>query len=397
MKYDDRTPAKKKDRKAAAKCRTDGTCYPMKVTVEGVEGDVPPGVHNFTIRSKFARDEFHVALEGPELSPTFVEAHGNGEYTASYCVELPGFYQLHVRILQIDGHESLRRDVFRSPFAVRVRGRGTRAGGGPSPAGRPDAARCRTARRASQGRWVRYDHAARHGLLPRDERPRWEEVLEATADEYVWLPYACRLQPLNLAGLRGRFENRTHCLCCDSYLRSLFADALFVFGMIDETKHFEKRSKTPDVHRSWELEGVSMAWHDRTYFSKCLAKSPNGISIVNILDQGLAVGEGTALAKVAAATARGGGRFVFFVGHPWSGDHRIAHRRNADIQRAQRSAYDDLPPGVDVFDAVGFAFPRIYHEVCDSSHVSCVVSGRLTVLAYWELLILAQLLPEQYE
>ena len=107
---------------SAANCRKEGRCYPDKVSVEGVEGEVQPGIHNFTIRSEFTKDEFHVAMEGPELSPTFVESHGNGEYTASYCVELPGFYKLYVRIIQIDGYESLRKDLFESPFAVRVKG-----------------------------------------------------------------------------------------------------------------------------------------------------------------------------------------------------------------------------------------------------------------------------------
>ena len=76
----------------------------------------------------------------------------------------------------------------------------------------------------------------------------------------------------------------------------------------------------------------------------------------------------------------------------WSGDNRVAHRSNLDIQRAQRSAYDVLPPEVDIFDAFGFAFPQVYHDTCDDSHVSCVILERLTVLAYWELLILAQVL-----
>lgn len=371
----------------AADCRKDGRCYPAKVSVEGLDGEVQPGVHNFTIRSQFIKDEFHVAMEGPELSPTFIESHGNGEYTASYCVELPGFYKLFIRIIQIDGYESLRKDLFRSPFTVRVQGsmHGVHS--------RSTALEhCQTARRASQGRWVRLDHAKGHNLIPRSEEPQWEKVLERVVDEYIWLPYLCRLKPMDLNGLRDLFQNRSHCLCCDSYIRTLFADALFVFGMINETKHFEKREKMPYIHQNWELEGVSMSWHDFGNFGKCLEKHPNGISIFNILDNAIEKNRSKDFANYSATALLGGGRFVFFVGHPWSGDHRIAHRTNAALQQAQQSAYEFLPPEVDIFDVFAFNFPRFYSDTCDSSHISCVISNRLTVLAYWELLIVAQLL-----
>jgi len=395
MKYN-KTQAGWKQTISAANCRKEGKCYPVKVSVEGVEGEVQPGVHNFTIRSQFTKDEFHVAMEGPELSPTFVESHGNGEYTASYCVELAGFYKLYVRIIQIDGSQSLRKDLFESPFTVRVRGSAEFPGGNPSPSNPTVLEHCQTARRASQGRWVRFDHAKRHNFISRFEEPQWEEVLNTIVDEYVWLPYSCRLKPMDLNGLRDLFQNRTHCLCCDSYIRTLFADALFVFGMINETQHFEKRSKLPNIHKNWELEGVSLSWHDYNNFGKCLMKRPNGISIYNILDTGISADWGKRFpntsAKASETVALGGGKYVFFVGHPWSGDHRVAHRSNLALQRAQRSAYDFLPPEVDVFDVFAFTFPRIYHNACDGSHVSCVISNRLTVLAYWELLILAQLL-----
>jgi len=393
MKYN-KTQAGWNETISAANCRKDGKCYPNTVSVEGVVGTVQPGVHNFTIRSQFTNDEFHVAMEGPELSPTFIESHGNGEYTASYCVELPGFYKLYVRIIQIDGYESLRKDVFASPFTVSVRGSAEFPGGNPSSSNPTVLEHCQTARRASQGRWVRFDHAKRHNFISRLEEPQWEQVLETTVDEYVWLPYSCRLKPMDLNSLRDLFQNCTHCLCCDSYIRTLFADALFVFGMIDETKHFEKRSKKPDIHKNWELEGVSMSWHDYNNFGKCLMKRPNGLTIFNILTGGISASSkliGMA-ANASATVALGGGKYVFFVGHPWSGDNRVAHRSNLALQRAQRSAYEFLPPEVDVFDAFSFTFPRIYHNTCDDSHVSCVISNRLTVLAYWELLILAQLL-----
>ena len=86
----------------AQECANAEDCYPGRlVNVEGVDILVEPGVHHFQINSQFARDEFHVALDGPELSPTFVEAHGNGTYTASYCVELPGFYKLHAALVSL--------------------------------------------------------------------------------------------------------------------------------------------------------------------------------------------------------------------------------------------------------------------------------------------------------
>ena len=197
---------------------------------------------------------------------------------------------------------------------------------------------------------------------------------------------------MDLDSLREIFQNRTHCVCCDSYIRTLFADALFVFGMIDEKKHFEKRSRLPYIHKNWELEGISMSWHDYDNFGKCLTKLPNGISIFNILDKAIGADWGKRFPNALHPNPPGGGKYVFFVGHPWSGDHRVAHRSNMALQRAQRSVYKFLPPEVDVFDAFAFTFPRIYHNACDGSHVSCVISNRLTVLAYWELLILAQLL-----
>ena len=142
--------------------------------------------------------------------------------------------------------------------------------------------------------------------------------------------------------------------------------------MINETKHFEKRWRKPDIHENWELEGISM--------------SRDGISIFNILmDPGRVRFMGKNFSNHSATAALGGGKFVFVVGHPWSGQHDA-------IQHTQRAAFDVLSPEVDIFDAFAFTFPRIYHSTCDGSHVSCVLPGRLTALAYWELLILAQLL-----
>jgi hypothetical protein len=93
LKYNDEQSGwKNKTALTPAECANNGRCYPDQVSVEGVDGLVEPGVHSFTINSLYTYDEFHVAFEGPELSPTFVEAHGSGTYTASSCVELPGFY-----------------------------------------------------------------------------------------------------------------------------------------------------------------------------------------------------------------------------------------------------------------------------------------------------------------
>ena len=142
----------------AAECANDGSCYPEMVKVKGVDAVVEPGVHSFTITSQFMRDEFHVALEGPELSPTFIEAHGNGTFTASYCVELPGFYKLYIRILQINKFVALRKDVFQSPFSVHVRGKAELQ--------TITLDSCTRVGQATQGRWVRFDHAVSSNLVP---------------------------------------------------------------------------------------------------------------------------------------------------------------------------------------------------------------------------------------
>lgn len=130
-----------------------------------------------------------------------------------------------------------------------------------------------------------------------------------------------------------------------------------------------------------------MSWHDTENFMTCLEKSPNGISIFNVLTERIDKRMAPEFVNEASLATAAGGRYVFFVG-----DHRLAHRTNDSIQRAQQAAFDTLPLEVDIFDEFAFTFPRDYTETCDASHVSCVFNGRLTALAYWELLILAQLI-----
>eukprot|EP00588_Corethron_pennatum_P001343 CAMPEP_0194298792 /NCGR_PEP_ID=MMETSP0169-20130528/60363_1 /TAXON_ID=218684 /ORGANISM="Corethron pennatum, Strain L29A3" /LENGTH=490 /DNA_ID=CAMNT_0039048817 /DNA_START=111 /DNA_END=1583 /DNA_ORIENTATION=- len=408
----------------AQQCADALNCYPLMVMVEGVEVTVKPGVHSFTITSQFARDEFHVALEGPELSPTFVEAHGNGTYTASYCVELPGFYKLYVRILQIDAQISFRKDTFKSPYSVNVQGNtrhpSTNTAEIPvayasinstlphlrkslvkapihlteSPQIRAMDS-CTTVRQATQGRWVRFDHAVIYNLLPSSYLQQWEEFLEISRDEYIWIPYSCRLRPMNLDDIRVIFHNLTHCACCDSYIRTLFSATMYALGIFnkDETRDtshgwFEGESKQL-YQKNWEIKGMSMSWHDYKHFKKCLLKGPNGLAVENILANKV---NSSQVANHAAMVKNSLGKFVFFVGHPWSGDDRRSKRHNYAIQHAQHAAFTKLGSEIDIFDAFAFTFPRIYHEACDSSHVSCISSERPTLLGVWELLILAQIL-----
>jgi len=370
-------------------CAKQGDCYPDKVLVKGVDVLVETGVNSFTITSLFARDEFHVALEGPELSPTFVKAHGNGTYTVSYCVELPGFYKLYVRILQINGTDTLRKDIFQSPFSVRVRGKAeAELQTLPTESNQVALDFCTSARQATQGRWVRFDHAKRYNLVPSFELQQWGEVLEVTRDEYVWIPYSCRLRPMTLDDLRALYQNRSHCLCCDSYIRTLFSDTMSVLGIFNKTQHEQTRDGSL-IHRNWDIHGMAMAWHDMAYFERCLQKHPNGLSVENILGGKPNPGH---VAHHSATVGKTSGKFVFTVGHPWSGDHRVARRSNYMMQDAQRASFIELDSDIDIFDAFAFTFPRIYHEACDSSHVSCVISDRLTMLGFWEMLIFAQML-----
>lgn len=399
-----------------SECASYEDCYPKKIEVKGIEYVVEPGIHSFTIVSQFKRDEFHVALEGPELSPTFVEIHNNGTYTASYCVELPGFYKLYVRILQIDGKVSFRKDTYKSPYSIHVKSKAknpinythaysTNTSLLPSIAKFPvhlsDAPvtkamdSCTTVREATQGRWVRFDHALRHSLLLTHELPLWEEILEITRDEYVWFPYFCRLRPMNLGDIRNIFQNLTHCVCCDSYVRTLFSATMYAVGIFDK-----KQSHSTSVgwfgsawgslkHKNWEMEGVSMSWHNNKHFETCLRKSPNGLVVQNILTDKVIK---SLVDDHAAMMNNTLGKFVFFVGHPWSGDDRRNKRNNYSIQQAQYDAFTKLGSEIDIFDAFAFTWPRIYHEACDGSHVSCIDSDRLTLLSFWEILILAQIL-----
>jgi len=380
---------------SAAACANNDACYPAMVKVTGVDAVVEPGVHSFTITSQFMRDEFHVALEGPELSPTFIEAHGNGTFTASYCVELPGFYKLYIRILQINKFVALRKDVFQSPFSVHVQGKAELQ--------TITLDSCTRVGQATQGRWVRFDHAVSSNLVPSFELQQWGEFLEISRDEYVWLPYSCRLRPMNLEELRTLFQNRRHCACCDSYIRTLFSGTLWALGIFNDSQ-MEQTSKTRQsdgtyspgklIHHNWEIEGVSMSWNDIKDFERCLLKRPDGLVVESILLEPPAKLAGRLLRAVnhSATVGNSSGKFAFFVGHPWSGDHRIAHRSNYDIQRAQRATFNDLGLGIDIFDAFAFSWPRIYHEACDGSHVACAISDRLTLLGVWEMLILAQIL-----
>jgi len=398
-------------------------CYPLMVNVRGVEVIVEPGVHSFTITSQFAGDEFHVALEGPELSPTFVEAHGNGTYTVSYCVELPGFYKLYVRILQIDGRVSLRKDTTKSPYSVYVQGkakhpntdrRELHAAYAPinsrgssihsslvkDPIYLYDAPQtramdsCTTVRRATHGRWVRFDHAVRYNLLPSSELRQWEDFLEITRDEYVWLPYYCRLRPMNLDNIRALFQNRTHCACCDSYIRTLFSATMYALDIFNKNQTKDTSSGWFEggstlIHKNWEIKGVSMSWHDHGNFKRCLLKSPNGLVVDSILVEKVNKAQVNSYAAMVNNTP---GKFVFIVGHPWRGDDRRNKRNNYAIQHAQHVAFTGLGSEIDIFDAFGFTFPRIYHEVCDGSHVSCITSDRPSLLGVWEILILAQIM-----
>ena len=249
----------------AQQCADALDCYPLKVNVRDVEDIVEPGIHHFTIESQFAEDEFHVAFEGPELSPTFVEAHGNGTYTASYCVELPGFYKLYVRILQIDSKVSFRKNTVKSPYSVYVHGHANHpstnkkeshlayapndsTGGSihPSLVKAPvnisgasqirEIDYCTTVRQATHGRWVRFDHALRYNLLPSSELQQWEDFLHITRDEYVWLPYSCSLRPMKWNDIRALFQNRTHCACCDSYIRTLFSATMYALDIFDKNQ-----------------------------------------------------------------------------------------------------------------------------------------------------------------
>lgn len=407
----------------AKQCADALDCYPMRVNVRDVEDIVEPGIHSFTIKSQFAGDEFHVALEGPEMSPTFVEAHGNGTYTASYCVELPGFYKLYVRILQIDGKVSLRKNTFKSPYSIYVHGHANHpntnrkeshvayvpndsTGGSihPSlvkaPVHLSDAPQtraidsCTTVRQATHGRWVRFDYALRYNLLPSSELQQWEDFLETTRDEYVWLPYSCSLRPMKWNDITALFQNRTHCACCDSYIRTLFSATMYAIDIFDKNQTqvtsmgwFEGKYNL--AHENWEIEGMSMSWHDNRNFEKCLLKSPNGLAVENILTVNV---NKTQVNTHAAMINNTSGKFVFFVGHPFSSAHRLANRSNYAIQHAQHTAFTELGHEIDIFDAFGFTFPRIYHETCDGSHVSCIISDRLTLLGVWELLILAQIM-----
>ena len=404
------------------KCADAVDCYPFLVKVQGVDSKVEPGVHSFTITSLFARDEFHVALEGPELSPTFIEAHGNGTYTASYCVELPGFYKLYVRILQINSVVSLRKNTYKSPFSIHVQGKAnhpnanttnapvarasvdpTKASLQPSLAKAPtelsDASKrseatramnaCTTARQATQGRWVRFDQAVRYNLLPSFELRRWHEVLEISKDEYVWLPYSCRLRPMNLDDIRVLLQNRTHCACCDSYIRTLFQTIMYSLGIFDKNQMKDTTEVGKLIHKNWEFEGTSMSWHDNKNFETCLEKSPNGLAVENILTEKV---DKIRVASHAATVNNSSGKFVFFVGHPWSGDDRRSKRSNYAIQQAQKAVFTELGSEIDIFDALAFTFPRIYHDACDGSHVSCINSDQPSLLSFWEILILAQIL-----
>ena len=199
---------------------------------------------------------------------------------------------------------------------------------------------------------------------------------------------------MNLKELRALFQNRRHCACCDSYIRTLFSGTLWALGIFNDSQMEQTSRKGKLRHDNWEIQGMSMSWHDSKDFERCLLKRPDGLVVESILNEPPADLAGRLLRAVnhSATVGNSSGKFAFFVGHPWSGDNRVAKRSNYDIQRAQRATFNDLGLGIDIFDAFAFAWPRIYHETCDSSHVACVISDRLTLLGVWEMLILAHIL-----
>ena len=118
-------------------------------------------------------------------------------------------------------------------------------------------------------------------------------------------------------------------------------------------------------------------------------QNPNGLVVESILTETVSTDTTKHWGVVSNNTS---GKFVFFVGHPWSSNNRLAKRSNYIIQRAQRMAFDRLGSEIDIFDAFAFTFPQIYDEVCDGSHVNCVISDQLSLFTNWEILILSQVM-----
>ena len=200
------------------------TDYTSKIKISNFTLYPSTGVNSFVLRAPSNNDFYVIRLVGPELTYGTVQYLHDGTYSVEYCVERPGLYELHI-IIQTVGKVTLNRELFGSPFSLKVGGNEPDFDEPPISSKPP----CETMWNASFGRW-------KDVTLREESKKWWEDTLFITREKYAWVPYECSLAPKSPQAAKRLFENSTICVCGDSYSRTLLNE-LLLWGQVFALKH----------------------------------------------------------------------------------------------------------------------------------------------------------------